>query len=186
MKKIIFLLLTISLFVFYNCDSDDQNQKTINYVSFETTSYNFGVDIQGSSSNEIKVFTTTISSSDRVFNISILDNKIFIQWSNPNEINSAFLNEDLEIIKYVVSKAEKYLETALTIEPENPDLISRIANITKTRAADLPTVPSTLGLEKHTNPFLRADLPALQTALNMVGIDPAEVFAAVRKKRDNF
>ena len=46
MKKIIFLLLTISLFVFYNCDSDDQNQKTINYVSFETTSYNFGVDIQ--------------------------------------------------------------------------------------------------------------------------------------------
>lgn len=71
MKKIILMLLTISLFVFYNCDSDDQ--KTINYVSFETTSYNFGVDIQSSSSNEIKIFTTTISSSDRVFNISILD-----------------------------------------------------------------------------------------------------------------
>lgn len=89
-----------------------------------------------------------------------------------------------------VCSGHEYTETnarfALTIEPQNSDLISRIDEITKTRAAGRPTVPSPLGLEKQTNPFLRADVPALQTALHMDGAPPAEVFAAVRKKRDTF
>ena len=89
-----------------------------------------------------------------------------------------------------VCSGHEYTETnarfALTIEPQNSDLISRIDEITKTRAAGRPTVPSPLGLEKQTNPFLRADVPALKTALNMDDAPPAEVFAAVRKKRDTF
>ncbi|MCF2906457.1 hydroxyacylglutathione hydrolase [Octadecabacter sp. CECT 8868] len=89
-----------------------------------------------------------------------------------------------------VCSGHEYTETnarfALTIEPQNADLISRIDEITKTRAAGLPTVPSELGLEKRTNPFLRADVPALQSAMSMVNQDPADVFAAVRKKRDTF
>lgn len=75
---------------------------------------------------------------------------------------------------------------ALTIEPDNPRLISRIEQITKARAAGQPTVPSDLGIEKQTNPFLRADIAELQTAVGLSGAEPADVFAHVRKKRDVF
>lgn len=75
---------------------------------------------------------------------------------------------------------------ALTIEPDNASLIFRSEDITKARAANLPTVPSNLGLEKQTNPFLRADVPALMTAVDMQGADPVDVFAHVRKRRDVF
>jgi len=61
----------LSLLVFYNCD-DSQENNTINYVSFETTSYDFGVDIGSSSSNDINIYSTTISNSERTFDISIL------------------------------------------------------------------------------------------------------------------
>ena len=53
MKKILFLYAIV--LGIYSCDYEDQNQKTINYVAFQTTSYDFGVDIEGSNSNEIKV-----------------------------------------------------------------------------------------------------------------------------------
>ncbi|TGV02450.1 hypothetical protein [Flavivirga rizhaonensis] len=69
MRKTIFLFLSIPLLVFYSCDSDDHN--IINYVSFESTSYDFGVDIQSSNSNDIKIYTTRISNVERVFNINI-------------------------------------------------------------------------------------------------------------------
>ena len=48
------------------------------------------------------------------------------------------------------------------------------------------TVPSLLGEEKQTNPFLRVDLPGLQKAVGMVGKDPASVFAEVRHRKDVF
>ncbi len=89
-----------------------------------------------------------------------------------------------------VCSGHEYTETnarfALTIEPDNRDLISRVEEITEARAAGQPTVPSDLAVEKRTNPFLRADVPALQTALGLSDTDPAEVFAQVRKKRDSF
>ena len=75
---------------------------------------------------------------------------------------------------------------ALTVDPGNPALISRISDVTAKRAAGTPTVPSTLGLELDTNPFLRADDPAIQAHLGMVGADPAEVFAEIRTRKDNF
>ncbi len=55
----------------------------------------------------------------------------------------------------------------MTIEPDNSDLISRIEEVSRARAANHSTVPSNLGIEKRTNPFLRADVPALQTAFGM-------------------
>jgi hydroxyacylglutathione hydrolase len=45
---------------------------------------------------------------------------------------------------------------ALTVEPDNADLVARMDDVTQARAADLPTVPFLLGTEKKTNPFLRA------------------------------
>ena len=56
--------------------------------------------------------------------------------------------------------AHEYTEAnarfAATVEPGNTALATRIADITATRAKGLPTVPSTIGLERATNPFTRA------------------------------
>ena len=56
---------------------------------------------------------------------------------------------------------------AITIEPDNADLQARIADIKDKRAHDIPTVPASIGLEKATNPFMRADLPVVNALLGM-------------------
>jgi hydroxyacylglutathione hydrolase len=47
-------------------------------------------------------------------------------------------------------------------------------------------VPSLLGEELETNPFLRCDDPSIAAAVGKPGADPIEVFAAVRSGKDNF
>ena len=44
---------------------------------------------------------------------------------------------------------------ALTIEPGNAELVKRVAEVKAIRAEKRPTIPSTMALEKKTNPFLR-------------------------------
>ena len=75
---------------------------------------------------------------------------------------------------------------ALSRGEDNPDLGARAEEIDATRAAGKPTVPSTLGAEKKTNPFLRADQPSMADALGMAGAPPVDVFAEVRKRKDSF
>lgn len=75
---------------------------------------------------------------------------------------------------------------ALTVETGNADLKSRAREIDALRARHTPTVPSTLAEERATNPFLRADMPSLQSAIGMVDADPVEVFAEVRRRKDGF
>ncbi len=75
---------------------------------------------------------------------------------------------------------------AVTIDPDNPDLISRVEEITAARSADQPTVPSSLAQELATNPFLRATEPGIASSLGMAGAPPASVFAAIRAKKDRF
>ncbi len=75
---------------------------------------------------------------------------------------------------------------AMTIEPGNPDLVARVAAITAARAQGRFTVPSLLALEQQTNPYLRADVPALAAAIGMTGADPADIFAEVRRRKDKF
>jgi hydroxyacylglutathione hydrolase len=45
---------------------------------------------------------------------------------------------------------------ALVAEPDNQALIARMADVDAARLAGEPTVPTTIGLEKATNPFMRA------------------------------
>ncbi|WP_338331696.1 hydroxyacylglutathione hydrolase [Acetobacter sp. LMG 32666] len=45
---------------------------------------------------------------------------------------------------------------ALHVDPDNPDLLARVQQVRALRDKGLPTVPSTLELERATNPFLRA------------------------------
>ncbi|WP_170466782.1 hydroxyacylglutathione hydrolase [Ruegeria arenilitoris] len=75
---------------------------------------------------------------------------------------------------------------AITVDPGNAALQQRMADIDRARAAGEPTVPSTLALEKATNPFLRATDPAIQAHLGMQNADPAEVFAEIRARKDRF
>ncbi|MEX0279297.1 MAG: hydroxyacylglutathione hydrolase [Ruegeria sp.] len=75
---------------------------------------------------------------------------------------------------------------AVTVDPDNPALNDRVADINRARAAGEATVPSNLGLEKATNPFLRAANPAIQAHLGMTNADPASVFAEIRARKDRF
>lgn len=75
---------------------------------------------------------------------------------------------------------------ALSVEPQNNDLVKRSEEIIRLRAKNEPTVPSTLGLEKLTNPFLRPTSESIQATLNMSGAEPVAVFAETRRRKDNF
>ncbi|HSR56407.1 MAG TPA: hydroxyacylglutathione hydrolase, partial [Alphaproteobacteria bacterium] len=86
--------------------------------------------------------------------------------------------------------AHEYTQTnarfALTIEPDNKALQARAAEVDRMRAEDIATVPSLLGEERATNPFLRASEPELMAAIGMTGAEPVEVFAETRRRKDNF
>jgi len=81
------------------------------------------------------------------------------------------------------------LRFALIAEPCNSATQARYHATEKARSAGLPTVPSTLALEKETNPFLRCAVPTLvEAASKFAGhplADRAEVFAAVRRWKDS-
>lgn len=75
---------------------------------------------------------------------------------------------------------------ALHVDPHNAALRSRSAEIDALRARGEATVPSLLGDEKHTNPFLRADDPVLARAHGLDAGDPAAVFGFLRGSKDQF
>ncbi|MFS8775778.1 hydroxyacylglutathione hydrolase [Synechococcus sp. W65.1] len=76
------------------------------------------------------------------------------------------------------------LRFALTVDGDNPDLQARYQQVAALRQAGSPTVPSTIGEERRTNPFLRWDQPALQAATGV--LDPVQVFARLRGMKDQF
>lgn len=75
---------------------------------------------------------------------------------------------------------------AVTVDPTNRVLERRAAEIGDLRARGEPTVPTTLAVELATNPFLRADDPAIRAHLGMADAAPAEVFAEIRRRKDSF
>ncbi len=76
------------------------------------------------------------------------------------------------------------LKFALTVDPENVDLGLRFQQVQAARQRDEATIPSTIGLERRTNPFLRWDQPAIQQAMQQQ--DPVLTFAALRHRKDVF
>jgi len=79
---------------------------------------------------------------------------------------------------------------AKIVEPGNITLQERETHDRQTRERGLPTLPSTIALEKATNPFLRWDEPAVieaaETFAKRTLADPVSVFAAIREFRNTF
>lgn len=75
---------------------------------------------------------------------------------------------------------------ALTVEPENQDLIDRVNEVKRLRAEGQPTIPTTLLIEKKTNPFLRPLSKNLQNTIHMQNKMPVDIFTRVRHLKDQF
>lgn len=82
------------------------------------------------------------------------------------------------------------LKFATAVEPQNLQLQARIVRDKHARDQNIPTVPSSLGLELETNPFLRCATPSvaahMQELAAVDAADPVAVFAAVRSWKDSF
>ncbi|WP_066963793.1 hydroxyacylglutathione hydrolase [Microbulbifer sp. Q7] len=82
------------------------------------------------------------------------------------------------------------LAFAAAAEPENPDIQERTAAARAARAQNRPTLPSTIGTELRTNPFLRTGFPEIRAKAAAHAGDtlktPVEIFASLRRWKDTF
>ncbi|MEG3860220.1 hydroxyacylglutathione hydrolase [Microcoleus sp. herbarium12] len=78
----------------------------------------------------------------------------------------------------------KNLQFAITADPDNLELQQRLIAVQEARRRSQPTIPSSIGIEKSTNPFLRWDFPNLQQFVNTR--DPVQTFARLRGMKDRF
>ncbi|PQV45713.1 hypothetical protein CLV33_11257 [Jejuia pallidilutea] len=70
MKKIVYNILILTLVAcFQSCDESIVEE--VEYVTFGASQYSTGVDVGGSTSFDIPVYTTNLSSSDRTYNITV-------------------------------------------------------------------------------------------------------------------
>lgn len=99
------------------------------------------------------------------------------------------LPEDTQIYcghEYTLSN----IKFALQVEPQNAKLQKRFEDAKRFRSRNQPTVPSTIQLEKNTNPFLRCgELPVMDAVSNYAGKKlntEVEVFAELRQWKNNF
>jgi len=82
------------------------------------------------------------------------------------------------------------LEFAVAVEPDNAELCARFEQVKHARAQGLVTLPSTILLEKRTNPFLRCQQPGIkiftERRTRQILSTPAEVFGALRLVKDTW
>ncbi|KAK3022371.1 hypothetical protein RJ639_047345 [Escallonia herrerae] len=78
----------------------------------------------------------------------------------------------------------KNLQFALTVEPDNAAIARKLSWAQHQRKSDLPTVPSTIGEELETNPFMRVDLPEIQGIVGQKS--PVEALREIRQRKDKW
>ena len=93
--------------------------------------------------------------------------------------NYGFLVHDVE------SGATASIDTP-EAEAINAALQDRVQEIARLRAQGIPTVPTSIGLERQTNPLVRPTSGNSQATVNLVGADPLAIFAETRKRKDHF
>jgi hydroxyacylglutathione hydrolase len=95
------------------------------------------------------------------------------------------LPDDLAIYvghEYTIANAK----FALSVDPDNGALQARFGEAQAARADGRPTIPTRLGDEKLTNPFLRADDPEMAARLGLGEADSAAVFTELRARKNSF
>ncbi|MBP0650254.1 hypothetical protein J8J40_24720, partial [Mycobacterium tuberculosis] len=75
---------------------------------------------------------------------------------------------------------------ALSLDPDNPALAAAVAETEADYGAGRFRARTTIGREKATNPFLRADDPRIAAAVDLAGADPATVLAEIRARKNRF
>jgi hydroxyacylglutathione hydrolase len=79
------------------------------------------------------------------------------------------------------------LRFAAHVEPSNPDIAKAASRADSLRAANKPTVFSTMAEEKRTNPFLRTSRPEVRRSVGAdVTASDVDAFAAVRRAKDSY
>jgi hydroxyacylglutathione hydrolase len=81
------------------------------------------------------------------------------------------------------------LKFALAVEPSNPALVSHARNCQALREVGRPTLPSSIGLERQINPFLRSHLPEVIAAARRhdpQAVDAQGAFATLRHWKNDF
>ncbi len=73
---------------------------------------------------------------------------------------------------------------ALSVEPENEALQSRLRDVETLRSQGKPTLPTTMAAEKATNPFLRTNSPAIRARLGLQYAPDWQVFARLRELKN--
>ena len=81
---------------------------------------------------------------------------------------------------------EHNLDFAQTVEKNNKALNERVIATRTTRLAGQPTIPSSIKLERDTNPFLRCSSDEIRLNLKLQHADLVEVFSTLRQMRNNF
>ena len=95
------------------------------------------------------------------------------------------LPDDVEVYfghEYTLSNAR----FAVSVDPESAALRDRVREIEATLAAGRHTAPTTIGVERRTNPFLRPGDPAIRKHLGMEQSEDWEVFGEIRARKDKF
>lgn len=81
------------------------------------------------------------------------------------------------------------LRFAQAVEPDNAALARYVRHCAQVREQGIPTLPSTIELEREVNPFLRCSEPTVVQAASDHGAadrTPVAVFAALRRWKDGF
>lgn len=84
--------------------------------------------------------------------------------------------------EYTLSNAK----FAVSVDPDSAALSDRVRQIEATLAAGKHTAPTSIGVERRTNPFLRPDDPGIRGHLGMEKAEDWEVFAEIRARKDKF
>lgn len=80
----------------------------------------------------------------------------------------------------------KNIGFALTLDPDNQDLIARGIDVSHLGQNDTPTIPSTIALEIKTNPFLRCDQESIMVNSGAENEDELSVFSKIRTLRNHY
>lgn len=75
---------------------------------------------------------------------------------------------------------------ALTVDPENDLLKERMRHVDMLRESGQFTLPTTIALERATNPFFRVEDPDIKRAMGLTQAGAIEVFSHMRERKNNF